>query len=45
MKIGITTDINCKPIYWNENPIITVANKKMNFQNILGPEGICSIKV
>jgi hypothetical protein len=46
MKIGIATGINCKPICWNENSIITTANeKKNNFQNILGPERICSIKV
>jgi hypothetical protein len=45
MKIGIATGINCKPICWNENPIITIANeKKITFKIFFGQRAFAQLK-
>jgi hypothetical protein len=46
IKKLVSQQVSRKPIFWNENPIITIATKKKtNVQNILGTEHICSINV
>jgi hypothetical protein len=45
MKIGITTGINRKPICWNENLVITIANeKKITFKIFLGQRAFAQLK-
>ena len=47
MKIGIATGINCKPICWNENSKITVANQKsylLKYWNQIGSGDIAHLQ-